>query len=69
MSQITISKKEYAQLKSQSRAYQKRASNFFKSIIISPINDIVEDFKKTKLYSNKFISDLESGLKKSSYGK
>lgn len=69
MSQIIISKKEYIQLKSQSKAYQKKAGNFFKSIIISPINDIVEDFKKTNLYSNKFISDLENGLKKSSYGK
>jgi len=69
MSQITISKKEYIQLKNQSQAYKKVASNLFAAILKDPIEDVVNDFKKTRLYTNKFLSDLENGLRRSSYGK
>jgi hypothetical protein len=69
MSQITISKKEYTELKNHSKAYKKTMSGFFDAIVKNPIKDIVADFKKTGLYTEKFLSDLENGLKKSSYSK
>ncbi len=69
MSQITISKKEYTQLKSQSLAYKKVASKLFAAIVRNPIEDVVADFKKTGLYTGKFLSNLENGLRKSSYYK
>lgn len=69
MSQITISKKEYTQLKNQSQAYKRKIGNFFGAIVKNPIEDVVADFRKTGLYTNKFLSDLENGLRKSSYCK
>lgn len=69
MTQVTISKKEYAQLKKQSRAYKSKAVNFFTAIIRSPIEEVVDDFRRTGLYEDKFLIDLEKGLKKSSYAK
>lgn len=64
---ITLPKTEYQKLKAQAQAYQKVMSNFFESIIKNPIQEVVEDFKKTDLYTEEFIKDLEIGLKKSSY--
>ena len=69
MTQVTISKKEYEQLKKQSRAYKSKAVNFFATIIRSPIKEVVDDFRKTGLYEDKFLIDLEKGLKRSSYAK
>ena len=65
--QITISKPEYDLLTRRSEAYQKITAKLFEFIIQDPIDQIVEDFRKTNLYSEEFIGDLESGLRKSSY--
>ena len=67
MNQITISESEYITLKNHFDAYKKLVSNLFSSIIADPINEVVEDFKNTNLYTDNFIKDLESGLRKSSY--
>jgi len=66
---ITISKTQYQKLKSQAKAYEKIMATFFTQAIKNPISQVVDDFKKTKLYSQEFLIDLEEGLKKSSYSK
>ncbi len=67
METITISKKEYKKLLSQSRAYQKIAKGFFENVVKDPIDEVVLDFKKYKLYYGEFLEELESGLRKSTY--
>lgn len=67
MSQVTIAKKEYDQLKRHSRAYKKIATKLFSAVTKDSISEVIADFKRTGLYTQKFISDLESGLRKSSY--
>ena len=67
MSKVTISKIEYEHLKKQATAYRKFAAKFFESMIKDPIEEVVDDFSKTNLYSKEFLKDLESGLRKSSY--
>ncbi len=69
MDKITISKTEYLRLKQQSAAYKRLASNFFQSMPKDSIETVVDDFRKTNLYSEEFLEDLESGLKRSSYAK
>lgn len=69
MAEITISKTEYERLKKQSAAYRRFAAKFFELIIKDPIEETVEDFRKTNLYTENFLKDLESGLRQSSYAK
>jgi hypothetical protein len=69
MAQITITKTEYERLKQQAAAYRKFAAKFFDLIIRDPIEELVTDFRKTNLYTEDFLNDLESGLRKSSYAK
>ena len=64
MSQITIPKTEYDKLKKHSRAYKNKLSSFFEAVVSSPVEEVVADFKKTGIYSDGFINDLEIGLKK-----
>lgn len=67
MGQVTISKKEYSILKEQSKAYKKVATKLFSALVKGSVEDVVSDFKKTGLYSKKFLVDLEDGLRLSSY--
>lgn len=67
MAKVTISKTEYEHLKKQATAYRKFAAKFFESMIKDPIEEVVNDFSETDLYSKEFLKDLESGLRKSSY--
>lgn len=69
MSNITISKVEYQKLKQQAKAYQKLTKHLFGTLIQSPIETVVEDFRKTDLYTAEFLKDMEEGLRKSSYAK
>lgn len=64
-----IPKTEYEKLKKQATAYRKFAERFFGLLIKDPIEEVVEDFRRTDLYTEKFLKDLETGLKKSSYTK
>ncbi|MBI4652795.1 hypothetical protein HY750_00890 [Candidatus Kuenenbacteria bacterium] len=66
-STITLPKIEYQKLKTQANAYQKIMSKFFEFVIKDPIQEVTEDFRKTDLYSEEFLKDLEIGLRKSSY--
>jgi len=69
MSEITISKTEYQQLRRQSKSYQMLVAGFFESIAKDPIVQVVEDFRQTDLYTDEFLKSLESGLRESSYSK
>ena len=69
MSNITISKEEYEKLKQQAKAYQKLTSRIFEFVLHDPVQEVVKDFQKTDLYTEDFLTDLESGLRKSSYAK
>jgi hypothetical protein len=66
---ITIPKKEYATLKRESRAYRQITARVFEAVIQDDIPNVVADFRKTELYTDDFLNDLEDGLRKSSYGK
>lgn len=66
---IVISKNEYRRLQSQAQAYQKLAGQLFTSVLSGSIEEVVADFRKTNLYSDSFLQDLEEGLKKSSFVK
>lgn len=69
MVQITISKNEYAKLRRKADAYERLASRIFDVVVKDPIHEVVDDFRMTGLYTQAFLEDLESGLRKSSYGK
>ena len=67
MENITIPKSEYVKLQRQANAYKKLAKGIFDSVVKDSVRDIVEDFKKTNLYTKEFLADLDEGLRKSSY--
>jgi len=69
MVRVTLPKTEYEQLKRQAEAYRRFAARLFELAIGDPIEEVVEDFRKTNLYTKDFLKDLESGLRKSSYAK
>jgi len=69
METVTISKEEYTNLLLKAKAYQRLASDFFKGVMDESLTDVVNDFRKTNLYTDDFLLDLEDGLKKSSYNK
>lgn len=68
---ITLSKIEYQQLKQIKKRYE-LAKNFFKLEILQKpaIKDskkIINEFRETGLYNEKFLKSMEKGLKESSY--
>lgn len=69
MNKITITKQEYLKLEKQANAYRKLVSRLFESVIKDPIQEVVDDFRRTNLYTNEFLKDLDKGLRQSSYGK
>ncbi len=66
---ITIPKIEYVKLTQQAAAYREFVSRIFELPLRNPIGEVMEDFQNTGLYSDGFLEDLESGLRKSSYAK
>lgn len=69
MASIRVSKQKYDQLVRQAKSYRLFAARFFESLLRDSSEDVVEDFRKTNLYTEEFLGDLESGLRKSSYTK
>lgn len=69
MATVTIPKITYERLKRHAEAYRRFAANFFEAAIRDPIGEITDDFRKTTLYTEEFLNDLEAGLRKSSLGK
>lgn len=69
MAEVTISKIEYDKLERQAKAYREVAAGFFESVLRDEsIDDVVADFRKTGLYEEEFLRDLEQGLRRSSFG-
>ena len=66
---ITIPRIEYVRLKREAQAYRRFAEQLFQTVVQYPIDDVVADFRKTNLYTEEFLADLEDGLRKSSYAK
>ncbi|MGB2762455.1 MAG: hypothetical protein WBC21_02840 [Minisyncoccales bacterium] len=71
MATITIPKKEYQQLLENALRYQYIRHLMEEDIFVSPpvrdIEKMVQKFKETNLYSQKFLNSLKRGLKRSSY--
>ncbi len=73
MQTVTISKKEYEELIEKKLRYE-YLRQIIESDIFSPpptkdIKEIINAFKKTGLYNQKFIGSLKKGLMRSSYFK
>ena len=66
---ITLSKQKYLRLKKQAQAYRTMVARMFELPLRDPIDEVVADFRATGLYTEEFLSDLEDGLRKSSYAK
>lgn len=69
MSTVSIPKNEYLKLRKQAGAYRKLVGKMFETVLRDPVEDFVEDFRKTDLYTEDFLRDLGDGLRKSSYYK
>lgn len=63
---VSVPKLEYARLQQQAAAYRALAAKVFEMTLQDPVGELVADFKTTDLYTNAFLKDLESGLRKSS---
>ena len=66
---VTLPKQEFIRLREQALAYRELMSRLFAMPLQDTIDEVVEDFRQTKLYTDEFLQDLESGLRKSSYAK
>ena len=66
---VTVSKREYLRLKKQSQAYLVMAARMFELPLRDPVDEVVADFQATDLYTDKFLADLQDGLRNSSYSK
>ncbi len=64
---ITIPKTEFTRLQRQAKAYRTLAASVIRFVVNDPITDVVDSFKHTDLYTDAFLKDLESGLRKSTY--
>ena len=71
MVNVTIPKKEYQHLLDKALRYEYLRQILEEDIFASPptknTKEIVMAFKKTKLYSQEFLTSLENGMKRSSY--
>lgn len=66
MTTVTIPKTTYERLKRHAEAYRRFATNVFEAVVHDPIGEITDDFRKTALYTEEFLYDLDAGLRKSS---
>ncbi|MEK7098982.1 MAG: hypothetical protein AAB916_00505 [Patescibacteria group bacterium] len=69
MDTIVIPKTEYRRLRREADAYKKMAGDLNALILHDSVSEAVDDFKKTGLYTDEFINDLETGLRRSSYAR
>jgi hypothetical protein len=73
MQTVTISKKEYEELIEKKLRYEYLHQIIEEDIFSPPptkdIKEIINAFKKSGLYNQKFIDSLEKGLKRSAYFK
>ena len=68
---ITIPKREYQGLLEKALRYEYLRQIMEEDIFISPpvrnVKKILQEFKGTNLYNQKFLNSLKQGLKRSSY--
>lgn len=69
MDTIAIPKTEYRRLRRQADAYKKIAGNLNELLLRDSVSELADDFRKTGLYAEEFVDDLQKGLRRSSYGK
>ena len=69
MQKVAIEKTEYKQLRRQASAYKKMAQNLHESLLRDSVGAVVANFRETRLYEEDFLSDLEQGLRQSSYAR
>lgn len=66
---VTLPKQEYLRLMQQAEAFRTLVAKMFELPLKDSINEVVADFRAIDLYSEEFLTDLEDGLRKSSYAK
>lgn len=73
MATITLSKKEYQRLLDKAFRYEYLREILEEDIFATPpvknSKKIIDEFRKTKRYNQKFLESLAKGLKRSSYFK
>ncbi|MDP3785337.1 MAG: hypothetical protein Q8R12_04760 [bacterium] len=71
MTTITIPQKEYQKLTEKALRYeyirQMMEENLFSPPPTRNVKKIIDEFKKTGLYNQKFLESLKNGLRRSSY--
>lgn len=66
---ISLPKAEFLQLRRQAHAYRQLTAKMYELPLRDPVHRVVDDFRATEIYSEAFLEELSSGLKKSSYAK
>lgn len=66
---VTLPRQEYLRLKQQAQAYRSMVAKLFELPLRDPIDEVTADFRDANLYTDDFLTDLEDGLRKSSYTK
>lgn len=66
---VTLPRQDYLRLKQEAAAYRTMAARVFELPLRDPVGEVVADFRVADLYTDEFITDLEDGLRKSSYAK
>ena len=73
MAIVTIPKKEYQRLLDKALRYEYLRQILEEDIFASPptrnIKEVIREFRRSKKYNQKFLEDLEKGLKRSFYFK
>ena len=54
-------------MQNQANAYKKIVQNLNSFILRDSVREVVDDFRKTRLYTEAFLYDIKRGLIKSSY--
>ena len=71
MAKITIPKQDYQKLVEKALRYEYIRQAMKEDLFISPptrnVKKIIEEFKKTGRYNQKFLESLERGLRQSSH--
>ncbi|MCC6198811.1 hypothetical protein IT401_01175 [Candidatus Nomurabacteria bacterium] len=63
MTTVTVPKATYQTLVRKAKAYEKIAAQVSTYAIAMPVEQVVEEFRQTKKYSEPFLADLKDGLK------
>ena len=65
MNKIAVPKNEYRRLRRQADVRKKIAGSVHALLLRDSVSELADDFRKTGLYEEMFVSDLEQGLRRS----